>query len=194
MAKLHRVTASKPGIQRVTKGRGFTYLTPRGARVTDRATLTRIRDLAIPPAWSDVWICTDPRGHLQATGTDAAGRRQYLYHPEWRERRDTMKFRHIEEFAEGLPAIRRRIEADLHRRGMPAERVLACAVKMLDEASFRIGSRPTRRPMDPSGWPRFASGMYRSTGTTRYSSTRRRVASGVSRPSRIERSSRCCAS
>ena len=140
MAKLHRVTASQPGIQRVAKGRGFTYLTPRGARVTDRGTLTRIRDLAIPPAWSDVWICTDPRGHLQATGTDTAGRRQYLYHPDWRVRRDTMKFRHIEEFAEGLPAIRRRIDADLHRRGMPAERVLACAVKMLDEASFRIGS------------------------------------------------------
>jgi DNA topoisomerase IB len=107
--------------------------------VRDAATLRRIRELVIPPAWEDVWICPDERGHLQAVGTDAAGRRQYLYHPEWRARRDVAKFARIEDFAEVLPGVRRRVTRDLHLPGMPRDRALATAVRLLDDGAFRIG-------------------------------------------------------
>ena len=106
----------------------------------DQVELERIEDLAIPPAWTDVWICSDPDGHLQAAGTDAAGRRQYLYHPVWRERQDSKKFRRIESFARELPAMRERIARDLALDGVPRERVMAAAVRLLDRATFRIGS------------------------------------------------------
>ena len=102
--------------------------------------LERIRELAIPPAWMEVWICPDPDGHLQAAGNDAAGRRQYLYHPVWRERQDVLKFRRIEEFARALPAMRSAINADLDLEGLPKERVMAVAVRLLDRTTFRIGS------------------------------------------------------
>jgi DNA topoisomerase IB len=102
--------------------------------------LERIRGLAIPPAWTEVWICADPEGHLQAAGNDAAGRRQYLYHPVWRERQDVLKFRRIEEFARTLPGMRSAIEADLDLEGLPKERVMAVAVRLLDRTTFRIGS------------------------------------------------------
>jgi len=101
--------------------------------------LARIRELAIPPAWRDVWICPDPQGHLQATGTDAAGRKQYLYHQRWREQRDRAKFREMERFAEQLPKLRRRVAADLESEELSSERVLACAVRLLDVGLFRIG-------------------------------------------------------
>jgi DNA topoisomerase-1 len=101
--------------------------------------LARIRELAIPPAWRDVWICPDPWGHLQATGTDAAGRKQYLYHQRWREQRDRAKFRDMEQFAEQLPKLRRRVAADLKGDEPSRERVLACAVRLLDVGLFRIG-------------------------------------------------------
>jgi DNA topoisomerase-1 len=116
------------------------YTGPRGGRVTDPDVLARIRSLAVPPAWDDVWICVDPVGHLQAAGTDAAGRRQYLYHPEWRRRRDRGKFERIESFAERLPALRRRVKADLAGTDLSRERVLACGVRMLDRGLFRVGS------------------------------------------------------
>jgi DNA topoisomerase IB len=108
--------------------------------VADPETLERIRSLAVPPAWRSVWISPDPRGHLQAVGTDAAGRRQYLYHPTWRERRDTEKFDRMVGFARTLPSLRRKVRRDLRLEGMPRERVLACAVRLLDRACFRIGT------------------------------------------------------
>jgi DNA topoisomerase I len=108
--------------------------------VRDPATLERIRKLAVPPAWTDVWICADPEGHLQAAGTDAAGRRQYLYHPAWRERQDTRKFQRIESFARSLPEMRAAVERDLALDDVPKERVMAAAVRLLDRATFRIGS------------------------------------------------------
>ena len=108
--------------------------------MTDPETLERIRGLGIPPAWRDVWICSSPRGHLQATGTDAAGRKQYLYHEAWRTRRDAEKFVEMERFARALPALREHVEADLAGDELTRDRVLACAVRLLDRGFFRIGS------------------------------------------------------
>jgi DNA topoisomerase IB len=140
MPRLHRVDPSAPGIVRQRRGRGFSYEDARGRPVRDGEVLERIRDLAVPPAWTDVWICADPEGHLQATGTDAAGRRQYLYHPAWRARQDTLKFRRIERFAGALPEMRREIERDLTVEGVPKRRVMSAAVRLLDRATFRVGS------------------------------------------------------
>lgn len=112
----------------------------RGDRVSDPETVLRIRELAIPPAWDDVWICADPHGHLQATGTDAAGRRQYLYHSQWRARRDHEKFERALRFARRLPRLRRQVRADLEQDGFQRERVLACAARLLDRGLFRVGS------------------------------------------------------
>jgi DNA topoisomerase-1 len=138
MTRLRRVRQSSPGFSRRRHGRGFVYLDERGEPIRDER-LERLRALTIPPAWTDVWICCHERGHLQATGTDDAGRRQYLYHPEWRRQRDREKFERIESFAEGLPSLRARIDADLRRRGYPRARVLACAVRLLDRGLFRVG-------------------------------------------------------
>jgi DNA topoisomerase IB len=110
-----------------------------GERVRDSEVLHRVRELAIPPAWEDVWICADPLGHLQATGVDAAGRKQYLYHSRWREQRDRAKFRRMLEFAGELPRLRREMARELRRPGLDRERVLACAVRLLDLGMFRIG-------------------------------------------------------
>lgn len=140
MPRVHRIDPAAPGLTRRRRGTGFSYQDARGRPVRDDEVLGRIRELAIPPAWADVWICRDPLGHLQATGTDAAGRRQYLYHPVWRQRRDSMKFRRIEAFARSLPAMRAEIDRDLGREGVPKERVMAAAVRLLDRATFRIGS------------------------------------------------------
>jgi len=120
-------------------GRGYTYVDASQDRVTDGSTLARIRELAIPPAWRDVWICRDERGHLQATGIDGAGRKQYLYHPVWRELQDQQKFREMVDFARVLPRLRRRIVADLQGDELDRFRVLACAVRLLDLGLFRIG-------------------------------------------------------
>jgi DNA topoisomerase IB len=138
--RLHRVDPTTPGIARRRRGKGFSYEDARGRPVRDPAVLERIRGLAIPPAWVEVWICPDPEGHLQAAGDDAAGRRQYLYHPAWRERQDVRKFRRIEEFARSLPGMRSTIEAHLDLDGLPKERVMAVAVRLLDRTTFRIGS------------------------------------------------------
>ncbi|MDP9328811.1 MAG: DNA topoisomerase IB, partial [Actinomycetota bacterium] len=108
--------------------------------MSDPEVLAWIRSLAVPPAWTDVWICADPSGHLQAAGTDAADRRQYLYHPEWRRRRDRGKFERIETFAAQLPSLRRRVTADLAGADLSRERVLACSVRMLDRGLFRVGT------------------------------------------------------
>jgi DNA topoisomerase IB len=138
--RLRRVDCSTPGVRRVRRGRGFTYLDENDDPIEDADVRDRIRALAIPPAWADVWICADPRGHIQATGYDDAGRKQYLYHEAWREHRDRQKFREMEEFAAALPAVRDRIGADLALRGLVRDRVLGCAIRLLDLGFFRIGS------------------------------------------------------
>jgi DNA topoisomerase I len=140
MARLHRVDCGGPGIRRVRRGRGFAYRDEEGSPVTEDEVLERIRALSIPPAWKDVWICLDSCGHIQATGYDNAGRKQYLYHERWREHRDREKFEQMVAFAHDLPALRERVESDLARRGLVRERVLACALRLLDLGLFRIGS------------------------------------------------------
>jgi len=149
--RLRRSDCSAPGIARVKRGRGFTYRDVQGRTVSDEQTLARIRELAIPPAWKDVWICADERGHLQAVGTDAAGRRQYRYHERWRERRDREKFERMLEFAEVLPKLRRRVARDLGGEDLGRERVLACAVRMLDVGFFRVGGETYAEENDSYG-------------------------------------------
>jgi DNA topoisomerase IB len=137
--RLRRSDPRAPGYGRHRRGPGFSYVDAQGRPLRDPAELTRIKELVIPPAWRDVWICTDPRGHIQATGTDAAGRRQYLYHPAWRQRRDAAKFDHVLAAARRLPRLRRRVAQHLRRPGLPRERVLAAMVSLLDRGLFRIG-------------------------------------------------------
>jgi DNA topoisomerase-1 len=134
------VSDDGPGIRRKRAGRGFVFIGPKGQKVTDAATLERIRKLAIPPAYSDVWICPQDNGHIQATGRDAKGRKQYRYHAKFREVRDSTKFEHMLEFAKGLPAIRETIKADMARRGMPREKVLATVVYLLETTLIRVGN------------------------------------------------------
>jgi len=138
--RLRRSDCSGPGLRRIGRGRGFSYVDERDRRIADPQVLEHVRALAIPPAWKDVWICPDPWGHLQATGIDAAGRKQYLYHPRWRERRDREKFIEMEGFGRSLPRLRRRLADHLKGSEPSRERVLACAVRMLDVGLFRIGS------------------------------------------------------
>ncbi len=151
MPRLRRVDCSGPGIRRRRRGKGFEYLDHDGNRITEPSVLERIRELAIPPAWEDVWICPWPFGHIQATGTDAAGRKQYRYHDLWRERRDREKFDEMIEFADALPRLRRKVAKDLKRPGMDRERVLACAVRLLDRGFFRIGSEDYAEENDTYG-------------------------------------------
>jgi DNA topoisomerase-1 len=151
MARLRRVDCGDSGFRRRRHGRGFAYLDADGERIDDPETLARIRALAIPPAWRDVWICPLRNGHIQATGIDAAGRKQYRYHDEWRLRRDAAKFESMLRFAERLPGVRARVEADLELDGMPRERALACAVRLLDRGSFRIGSEDYAEENDTYG-------------------------------------------
>jgi DNA topoisomerase-1 len=124
----------------VRRGRGFSFSDCDGTSIEDEETLERIRQLAIPPAWKEVWICPDPFGHIQATGYDEAGRKQYLYHERWQQRQAERKFELVREFALQLPKLRRAVTADLRRTGMPRERALACAVRLLDLGFFRVGS------------------------------------------------------
>jgi len=138
--RLRRVDCSAPGIRRVKRGRGFSYVDEDGHPIDDAEARERIGSLAIPPAWTDVWICSDPRGHIQATGYDDAGRKQYRYHDAWRVHRDREKFQEMQDFAGALPRIRERIESDLALRGLVRDRVLGCAIRLLDLGFFRIGS------------------------------------------------------
>jgi DNA topoisomerase I len=151
MPRLRRSNCAAPGITRLRRGRGFEYRDPDGARTEDAEVLERVAELAIPPAWREVWICMDASGHLQATGLDAAGRKQYLYHASWREHRDRRKFDSMISFGRALPSLRRRVARDLGRvadttaKRVPAstlarEQILACAVRLLDLGFFRIGS------------------------------------------------------
>jgi DNA topoisomerase-1 len=138
--RLRRSDCSGPGIRRRRRGKGFEYLDVDGERVGDPEVLQRIAELVIPPAWEDVWICPYPGGHIQATGSDDRGRKQYLYHPRWRERQDAKKFDDMVTFARALPELRERVAADLAHDGLGREHVLACAVRLLDRGFFRIGS------------------------------------------------------
>jgi DNA topoisomerase-1 len=138
--RLKRADCAGPGIKRVRRGRGFSFSDLDGIAIEDEETLERIRQLAIPPAWKEVWICPDPFGHIQATGYDEAGRKQYLYHERWQQRQAERKFELIREFARKVPKLRRSVTADLRREGMPRERALACAVRLLDLGFFRVGS------------------------------------------------------
>ncbi|MEU4539477.1 DNA topoisomerase IB [Streptosporangium sp. NPDC023825] len=139
MSELRQSDPAEPGILRRRRGRGFSYHRPGGTQVRDRRTLDRIRALALPPAWTDVWICRSADGHIQATGTDAAGRRQYRYHDVWREEQDRAKFDRVRRMAERLPAFRERVAEHLGQRGLTRERVLAAAARMLDIGFFRVG-------------------------------------------------------
>jgi DNA topoisomerase I len=139
MPRLRRVDCSGPGITRRRRGRGFEFVDSDGNRVDDPEVVARIAELAIPPAWKDVWVCPYPMGHIQATGVDARGRKQYVYHQRWRERRDQEKFDSMVDFARALPTMRRRVAKHLAEPGLPKRRVLACSVRMLDRGFFRVG-------------------------------------------------------
>jgi DNA topoisomerase-1 len=138
--RLRRSDSSGAGITRTRAGRGFVYRDASGAAVHDADMLARIRTLAIPPAWSDVWIAPYPNGHIQATGMDGAGRRQYIYHPTWREQKDRLKFERALALAESLPGARRQVTIDLRSDGITRDRVLAVGFRMLDTGSLRVGS------------------------------------------------------
>jgi DNA topoisomerase-1 len=165
-AGLRYSTDETPGIHRKRAGRGFTYVDQHGRRVRGRATLARIRQLAIPPAWRDVWICGDPRGHLQATGRDARGRKVYRYHPEFRERREAAKFDQLIDFGRVLPRIRRRVARDLRRPGVPREKVLAAAVRMLELTLMRVGNEEYARLNSSFGLTTLRSRHARVTGSS----------------------------
>ena len=139
-AGLRYVSDEEPGITRTRRGDHFDYRHPDGSAVTDEATLARIRSIVIPPAWREVWISPAPRGHIQATGRDARGRKQYRYHPRWRELRDEDKYERMLDFARVLPRIRRRVDRDLRRRGLPREKVVALVVRLLESTLARVGN------------------------------------------------------
>jgi len=142
MTRLRRADCSGPGITRKRAGSGFAfYDSSTGEKIGDPETLERVRELGIPPAWKDVWICPFPNGHLQATGIDAAGRKQYRYHDAWRTRRDAEKFEDMTRFARALPKLREQVEKDLAATDqLTRERVLACAIRLLDRGFFRVGT------------------------------------------------------
>ena len=144
-AGLRYVSDADPGILRRRSGKGFRYTWPDGSAVTDAATLRHIRALAIPPAYTDVWICRDPNGHLQAVGRDDRGRKQYRYHEEWRTVRDGVKFHRMMAFGDALPGIRERVSADLRKRGLPREKVVATIVAMLEQTLVRVGNEQYRQ-------------------------------------------------
>ena len=144
-AGLRYVTDDMPGITRRLSGKHFVFAGPTGKVIADEAEIARIRALAVPPAYTDVWICPISNGHLQATGRDARGRKQYRYHKRWRELRDETKFDRMTAFAQALPAMRKRIEQDLERPGMPREKVLAAIVRLLEGTSIRVGNEEYAR-------------------------------------------------
>ncbi|HET7029828.1 MAG TPA: hypothetical protein VFI34_04920 [Candidatus Limnocylindrales bacterium] len=140
VAGLRHCSDDRPGLSRHRAGKGFTYRTADGRTIRDRETLDRIRGIVIPPAWTDVWICPWPNGHLQATGRDARGRKQYRYHRRFRARRDDAKFERLIAFAKALPAIREQVDADLARPGLPREKVIAAVVRLLELTLIRVGN------------------------------------------------------
>jgi DNA topoisomerase-1 len=139
-AKLQWVNDDSPGITRKKAGKAWDYFSPRGKKITDARTIQRINQLAIPPAYSDVWICPSPRGHIQAVGRDARGRKQYRYHADWREARDEAKYDHLIDFAKALPTIRKVTNQHLRLKGVPREKVLAAVVRVMEKTLIRVGN------------------------------------------------------
>ncbi|MEQ1942413.1 DNA topoisomerase IB [Mesorhizobium sp. VNQ89] len=139
-AALVYVSDAEPGFRRRRSGTGFTYLRPSGSVVADSKSLRRIKELAVPPAWTDVWISPDAEGHIQATGRDQRGRKQYRYHSRWSECRDEVKYSSLADFARLLPKLRRKMDADLRIKGLPRERVIASIVWLLDNSMIRVGN------------------------------------------------------
>jgi DNA topoisomerase I len=148
---LRYISGDEPGITRQKSGKGFTYRSPEGETIKDRDVRRRIESLVIPPAWTDVWICADPEGHLQATGRDDRGRKQYRYHPRFREAQDVAKFSRLAMFGLSLSRIRTRVEGDLTHEGLPRRRVLAAAVRILDRHPIRVGNERYARDNDSYG-------------------------------------------
>jgi DNA topoisomerase-1 len=140
VAKLRYVSDRAPGITRRRSGEGFVYCDPGGRPIRNGDALARFKVLRIPPAWTDVWICPDPNGHIQAVGRDARGRKQYIYHPRWREVRDETKFAHMLTFGKALPRIRRRVETDISRPGLPRDKILAAVVRLMERTLGRVGN------------------------------------------------------
>ena len=165
-AGLRYVSDARPGIVRQRAGGGFVYRSPDGAALRDKAVFSRIKSLAVPPAWQEVWICTHPNGHLQATGRDARGRKQYRYHPRWREVRDETKYGRMAAFGRALPAIRRRVKEDLARPGLPREKVLATIVRLLEVTRMRVGNEEYARENESFGLTTLRTRQVRINGST----------------------------
>ena len=166
LARLNYVSDADPGLRRIRCGRRFAYLSPRGARIRDRRVLARIHRLAVPPAWEDVWLCADPRGHLQATGRDALGRKQYRYHLDWRRTRDENKYDRVAQFGAALPRIRRRVRADLAAPGLARNKVIAAVVRLLETTFIRIGNRRYARDNGSYGLTTLRNRHVKLTGET----------------------------
>jgi DNA topoisomerase-1 len=161
---LRYVSDRQPGLRRVRCGRGFRYEDAGGRRVTSEAVLARVRALAIPPAWNEVWICASPRGHLQASGRDARGRKQYRYHADWLALRSESKFDRMLAFGQALPRIRRCVQADLARPALPRRKVLAALVRLLESSLIRIGCDEYARTNDAYGLATLCSRHVRVAG------------------------------
>ena len=160
---------AQPGIHRRGRPGRFRYIDARGRSIRSRNCLNRIRALVIPPAWKNVWICANPRGHLQATGRDHRGRKQYRYHPKWRHVRDTTKYGRLADFARALPIVRRRTAADLRRRGLPRDKVLAAVVRLLEKTFIRVGNDEYARANRSFGLTTLRDGHVRiSRGTVQF--------------------------
>ena len=155
-----------PGIRRIGRLKRFRYVDAHGRTIGDRAELQRIKALVIPPAWTDVWICPDPRGHLQATGRDARGRKQYRYHPRWHEVRDEVKYGRLVAFAQALPRIRARADADVRKSGLPREKVLAAVVQLLEKTLIRVGNEEYARENGSIGLTTMRDHHAKVRGTT----------------------------
>ena len=165
-AGLVYTTDRKPGIRRLGRGARARFVDAHNKPIRNADELRRIRGLVIPPAWTDVWICPNPRGHLQATGRDARGRKQYRYHPKWRQVRDTGKFGRLIAFGQALPAIRRRTDADLRKTGLPREKVLAAIVRLLEKTFIRVGNDEYARENRSFGLTTMRDGHARIAGST----------------------------
>jgi DNA topoisomerase-1 len=165
-AGLRYVSDTSPGIRRRRAGKHFSYLGLDGKAMRDQKELQRIRALAIPPAWNNVWICPDPRGHIQASGRDARGRKQYRYHSEWRKIRDETKYNKLIVFGQALPRIRERVNADLSLPGLPREKVLAVVVRLLDTLSIRVGNEEYARENKSFGLTTLRNRHVEVTGAT----------------------------
>lgn len=150
-AGLVYTTTMAPGITRKKSGNGFAYYDTDGRLIRDRRTKERINSLVIPPAWTEVWICPDPNGHIQATGRDTRNRKQYIYHPRWRQVRDESKFHALWDFGKQLPKLRQQVQEDLSQRGLPREKVIAAVIDLLDRTFMRIGNRSYIRENDSYG-------------------------------------------